>query len=232
MIRPVITLRRKRIIIDIDTQYDFLCASGKNPIRNHRRVLANIRRVMAWARHKNIRMISTAEVYEPGNGKDYCLDSTPGQQKVSYTLRDNCKVFPADGNTDLPRDIFKIYDQVVLNKRCENPFDEPRADRMLSELKADEFIIFGVTLESAVKSTALGLLMRKKHVTLINDAIGYHDKNSADIALRQIEAKGAKIIDSKQIFGSSHLRQVHACGCDRCMGLLSKEENGMASKTG
>ncbi|MCK5174881.1 MAG: hypothetical protein KAR47_15915, partial [Planctomycetes bacterium] len=59
MIRPAITLRRKRMIVDVDTQRDFFLASGAKCIRNHRRVLVNIRRVMAWSRLKNVRMVST-----------------------------------------------------------------------------------------------------------------------------------------------------------------------------
>jgi len=49
-------------LIDIDTQRDFLLAGGDACIRNHRKVLARIRRVMAWARRENIPIISTAEV--------------------------------------------------------------------------------------------------------------------------------------------------------------------------
>ena len=219
MIRPVITLRRKRILIDVDTQKDFFIADGAACIRNHRRVLANVRRVIAWARHKNVRMISTAlSSTEPG----CCTEGTPGQKKLHYTTRNKSILFPADGSTDLQREILHQYDQVILEKRCPDPFNEPRAERMLSEIRADELIVIGAVTEEAVKNTVLGLIARQKNVTVITDAIGSHNKNSAEITLRQMEAKGAKLIETKNLLGTSHLRLVGACKCDRCQGKLQK----------
>ena len=43
----------------------------------------------------------------------------------------------------------------------------------------------------------LGLLQRGKRVTVIIDAVGSHDKYAADVALRQMQAKGARIIGNK-----------------------------------
>lgn len=228
MIRPAITLRRKRVIVDIDTQKDYLLADGKACIRNHRRVLANIRRTMAWARRKNIRMISTAMVNKGTNGHP-CVVGTKGQQKISYTLRNNRTSFEADGCTDLPREILLKYDQVILDKRCTDPFDEPRADRMLSELRVDEFIIIGAITEDAIKATALGLLSRRKKVTILTDAVGTHNKDAAQVALRKMEAKGAKLKDTKALFGASDLRLVGACGCNRCRGKTQKKLTKTAS---
>jgi nicotinamidase-related amidase len=189
MILQLVRTRRKQILVDIDTQKDFLLVSGKSCIRNHRRVLANIRRVMAWARCHNVPIISTAEVYSNDNGNgtpSHCIDGTEGQQKIHYTLVDNRISLAADGSTDLPRDILRQYRQVILHKRCVDPFDEPRIDRLLSELRASEFILVGTSLEGAVKATALGLLQRGKRVTVIIDAIGSHNTSDAKLALRKM----------------------------------------------
>ena len=233
MIRPIITLRRRRIIIDVDTQKDFLLADGAACIRNHRRVIANIRRVMAWARLKNIRMISTAQIYNGngngnGNGSKskFCLAGTNGQKKLSYTIRNNHTSFAADGCTDLPREILREYDQVILHKRCFDPFEEPRAERMLSELRADEFVIIGAPTENAVKATALGLLSRNKNVTVLIDAVGSHNNNAANIAISQIQAKGAKTVETKVLCGASCLQFIGVCNCDRCQGRMRKKLAG------
>jgi len=222
MIRPIITLRRRRVIVDVDTQKDFFLASGKACIRNHRRVLANVRRVAAWGRLKNIRMISTAHICFGSNGQA-CISGSSGQEKISYTVRSRHTIFAADGSTDMPRDIFARFDQIILNKRCSDPFDEPRADRVFSELKVDEFIVIGAVTEDAVKATVLGLLARRKHVTLLTDAVGSHNKEAAEVAIRQMEAKGAKLTDSKAFIGPSCLRLVGACNCDRCRGRMGSK---------
>lgn len=221
MIRPIITLRRKRILVDIGIQRDFFLATSPDCVKNHRRVLANIRRIMAWARLKNIRQISTVRDFHTDNGSSQDTDQI-SLDKISYTLRKNRIIYSADGCTDLARDVLKQYDQVILHKRCDNPFKEPRADRMLSELRADEFLVIGALTESAVKATVLGLLARKKHVTVLTDALGSREKNAAEIALRQMQAKGAKLVEVKTMLGTSCLRQIGVCGCERCKGKLQK----------
>jgi len=95
---------------------------------------------------------------------------------------------------------------------------------MLSELRANEFVMIGGTVEGAVKATALGLLARRKNVTILTDAIGSRDKAAAQIALRKIEAKGAKLVETKALLGSSHLRMVGVCDCDRCRGRAHKPQ--------
>ena len=225
MILPLVRARRKQILIDIDTQKDFLLVNGKACVKNHRRVLANIRRMMAWARINAVPIVSIAEVNANNNGDsipNYCIDGTDGQRKVHYTLVNNRVSFTADGHTDLPRDILKQYNQVILHKRCIDPFDEPRIDRLLSEIRASEFVLVGTSLEGAIKATALGLLQRGKRVTIVIDATGSHNIREAKLAIRKMETKGAKVIETKRMAGSSHLRLVGACQCESCRGLARK----------
>jgi nicotinamidase-related amidase len=225
MILQLVKSRRKQILIDIDTQKDFLLANGKACIRNHRRVLAHIRRMMAWARSQHVPIISTAKVYPDNNGEStvgYCIDGTDGQKKVRYTLLKDRVSFAADGNTDLPRDMLRRHRQIILHKRCVDPFDEPRIDRLLSEVRASEFILVGSSLEGAVKMTALGLLQRGKKVTVIIDAVGTHNTKDAKLALRKMETKGATLIETKKLAGTSHLKQVGVCDCESCRGLARK----------
>ena len=226
MIRQLIRTRRRQILIDISTQKDLFLADGNACIGNHRRVLAHIRRVIAWARHGSIPIISTCEVYANNNGGEalnYCIDGTDGQRKIHYTLLKNRVSFAADGNTDLPRDILRRYRQVILHKRCTDPFDEPRIDRLLSEIWASEFILIGASAEGAVKATALGLLHRGKNVTVVVDAVGSHDKKAAKMAFRKMKAKGAKLIEAKKLAGTTHLRHVGICDCESCQGRVEKE---------
>ena len=120
MIRPIITLRKKRILVDVDTQRDLFVANGKACVRNHRRVLANIRRVMAWARRDHIRVISTAQVHLPdGHNGDFCIAGTDGICKLHYTLRNRHIVFESGDSTDLPRELLNEYDQIILCKRTD-----------------------------------------------------------------------------------------------------------------
>lgn len=225
MIRQLLKRRRGWILIDINTQRDFFLAEGAACIRNHRRVLSHIRRIMAWARAKHIPIISTCQIYPNNNGGseiDYCLDGTEGQKKIRYTLLNNRTGFPAGANTDLPVDIMRRYQQVIFYKRCADPFNEPRIERLLTEVRANEFVLIGAITEDAVKATALGLLQRGKKVSVVVDAIGSHNKREAELALRKMKAKGAKLIETKKFAGSSHLRSVGICHCEICRGQMRK----------
>jgi len=225
MIRQLTKRRRKRILIDIDTQRDLFLADGCACIRNHRRILARIRRIIAWARSNKIPVISTCEVYcgnGNGNGEYRCIDGTDGQKKIRYTLLRNRVSFPADGNTDLPTDLLQRYRQIILHKRSTNPFDEPRIERLLSEVWANEFVVIGACAEGAVKAMALGLLHRGKKVTVVVDAVGSHNKKEAHLAIRKMKAKGARLLETKKLAGTSHLRHIGVCGCESCQGRSEK----------
>ena len=233
MILQLIRTKRNQIIVDIDTQRDFLLAGGKACIGNHRRVLSHIRRVMAWARSRNVPIISTAEVHPNNNGNgqvDYCIDGTDGQKKIRYTLFNNRVSFAADGNTDLSRDMLRRYKQIILHKRCVDPFDEPRIDRLLSEVRANEFIIIGISLEGAVSAATLGLLQRRKQVTVVIDAVGSHNKREAKLALRKMETKGARLIETRRLAGVSHLKHIGICDCESCRRLGRKAAVGAPDK--
>lgn len=225
MIRQLLRARRKYILVDINTQKDFFLWGGNTCIRNHRRVLANVRRIMAWARHNNIRVISTCEVYPNNNGNgeiNYCIDGTEGQKKIHYTLLSNRTSFAADGSTDLPQDILRRHRQIVLYKRCVDPFEEPRIERLLTEVRADNFILIGASAEGAVKATALGLLQRGKRVSVVADAVGSVNRREARLAFRKMGAKGHKLIETKKLAGVSHLRHIGTCGCQSCRGRMRK----------
>jgi nicotinamidase-related amidase len=234
MMLQMVRAKRRQVLVDINTQRDFLLADGSACIRNHRRVLAHIRRVMAWARVRDIPIISTCEVYPDGNHNGvphYCVDGTTGQLKIGYTLVPNRVSFPADGNTDLPRDMLRRYQQVILHKRCMDPFDEPRIDRLLSEVCAAEFILIGVCAEGAVKAAALGLLQRDKKVSVVIDAVGYHDNREAKMAFRKMEAKGASLIDTRKLAGLSRLRLVGICRCESCQRMYQKAMLGVPQES-
>ena len=226
MIRQLLKRNRRQILIDVNTQKDFLLAHGSVCVRNHRRVLVNIRRIVAWARKNNVSVISTCEVYPNHNGAsamDHCLDGSDGQKKIRYTILDDHADFPADGHSDLPLDVLRKHRQIILHKRSTDPFSEPRIERLLSEVWADEFILIGASTEGAVEAMALGLLQRGRKVKIVVDAIGSHDIRRARLALRKMEAKGAKPIETKKLAGTSHLRQVGICNCNACQMIRKKD---------
>lgn len=196
-------MKLSRVLIDVATQRDFLADAGSLPVRNRAALLPRIRRVMAWARVSRIPVISALESHrdtDSHNGRPrFCLDDTWGQQKLAYTLLASHTLLEVDNTFHVPRDVFRRYRQVILRKRTEDFFSNPKADRLLTELQAGEFYLFGVGLESGVKLVALGLRARGKAVTLIRDACGYWNTDAAEMALRQLDAKGVRLITADEL---------------------------------
>ena len=77
---------------------------------------------------------------------------------------------------------------------------------MLTEMEADEFILLGSLVEGAIKAIALGLLARLKNVMVLVDATCSDNKHTAKLALRHMQTKGAKLIDTQTLLASSTLR--------------------------
>lgn len=200
MIRPAIPLNQKQIVVDVDTQKHFFLDNSPVCVRDHLSVLANIRRVMAWVRMRHIHMVSTVQMF-PGNVIHHNSSKAGGisLKKINCSLHSQRISFDATDYTDLPGKILKQYDQVILYKRCFDPFEEPRADRILTESEADEFILIGAPTEGAVRATALGLLHRQKKVTVLVNATGSLNVASGKRALRHMRAKGA-ILTNTNVF--------------------------------
>lgn len=189
---------REYILVDIDTQSDFLLAEGSRCIRNHRRVIEKIRRMMAWARFNNIKVISTCRILP---------DKSDAGGKISYTLLNHRFSFPATDCTDLPRDLLHRYQQIIVQKRCINPFDERLIHRILSELQAEKFILIGANIENAISVTAQGFLQRGSRIIIVTDAFGSYNVKKRKLEFRKMKEKGAKFIETRNLAGNSSLRK-------------------------
>ena len=220
MLRQLIRAKRRQVIIDLNTQNDFFMPDGAIRVRHPQQIAANIRRILAWARAKKIHVISASLVHPSNIGiNDYCLDGTRGQRKLGITLLADRITFPADNDMNLPVDILREYQQIVLNMRTADPFEEPRIERLLSEMEFTNFILIGAAAEETVKMTALGLLQRGKHVTVISDAVGSIDGPEGKIAIHKMRAKGARVIETRNLAGRSHLRHFVDSRCKTCSNL-------------
>ena len=192
---------RSYLLIDIDTQRAFLLAQSDACVKNHRKISASIRSVMAWARRENIKIISINGIScnkNSCNNANYHL-GTDGLKKIRYTLLGNRASFSADDSNFVPVDLVQQHKQLILHRRCIDPFDEPKIDRLLTEIQADEYILIGIGAENAIKATVLGLLQRGKSVRVVVDALGSHNFKEAKMALLMMKTKGAKLITSKSL---------------------------------
>lgn len=220
------------VLVDLNTQRDFLEEGAACPIRNRSEVVAAGRRVIAWAKWNHVPVISSIDAHRRGeNTHDgfptHCLDGSRGQQKVGWTLFGSRVRIEADNTLAAPTDLFKAYQQVIFRKRTHDLFGNPKADRFLTQLACEEFILSGVGLEYSIESLALGLLARNRRVTVVADCCGYWNPSEADLALRRIHAKGGNLTTVENLVRRRLCRRVRYPL--RLNGNVSKPQNGRSS---
>jgi nicotinamidase-related amidase len=192
------------VVVDLNTQHDFCALDGADPVANVEGLIPALRRIVAWAKWNRAPVISSIESHRPNEFTEHdhascCVDGSPGQQKMDFTLLHPSAQIEVDNTLSCPVDLFRKYQQVIFRKRTEDLLRNPKADCFLNQLPTDDFIIFGVSLETSIKALALALRARDKRATIVVDACGYWNKGTADLALRQVAAKGAQLLTLSEL---------------------------------
>jgi len=186
------------VVVDLNTQHDYCAVDGADPVRNIETLVPALRQVVAWAKWYGAPVISSVESHRSSElvndaHAGCCRDGSPGQRKIDFTVFPHSARIEVDNTLCCPLDLFRQYQQVLFRKRSDDLLGNPKADRFLNQLPASEFVLFGVGLESSIKALALTLLARHRNTTIVLDACGYWNKSAADLAVRQVLAKGAKL---------------------------------------
>ncbi len=192
------------ILIDMNTQRDFLDAEGSFPAANREPLLRNLRKVFALAQQYHLPIISAVDSHretEPAHHgfPKHCVEGTPGENKLAFTLLQKRIFVEANNSLDLPFNLLQQHRQVVLRRRTTDFLDNPKADRLLSGLQPRMFIVFGVGLERSIRRLILCLLARGRAVGFIGETCGYWNETDADLATRLMLAKGAQLLDLSEL---------------------------------
>ena len=200
------------VLVDVNTQHDFCDSAGAFPVANIPSLIPALRRIIAWAKRNHVPLVSSLESHRPMELSDsgtpiHCVDGSSGQRKLEFTLFSARTNIEVDNTFSVPCDLFHRWQQVIFRKRSDDLLLNPKADRLLTQLPVREFLVVGTGLEGSVKAIALALLARGKPVSVVVDACGYWSRGTAELALRQLAAKGAELIDV----------------CDLCRRKLNRE---------
>lgn len=200
------SVKWSRVLVDVCVQRDFLDTGAILQVCNHERLIANLRRIFHWAKLNGLGVVSSVESHRPTEMPKgfplHCIDDTPGQRKPPFALLEPWFLIEADNCLSLPPDLCTTYRQLIFRKRGRDVLGNPKADRFLTHLTPDEFILCGVGLERPIRVLALGLLARHKRVTVVADACGFWSAADADLSQRQLAAKGIKLVTTEELVAS------------------------------
>jgi len=170
----------KTVFFDIDTQIDFMFPAGALYVPGAERILPAISQLNQCAE-----IVVSTMCAHTGNDPEFrqwpphCIVGTTGQLKPQSTLR-------ASG-------------QIILEKQQLDLFTNPNLPKLLQELSADEYVVYGVVTEYCVRLAALGLLETGKPVTLVTDAIQSLRAADGESTLQAFTAGGGKLATSSKL---------------------------------
>jgi nicotinamidase-related amidase len=196
-----------RILVDMNTQCDLLLPQGAVPVINRFEVLANTRRIMNWVRTESLPVISSMECRRIGEFSrglpPYCVDRSSGQCKVPITLLPRRLIVHNDITHDIPPNPFLSFQQVILVKRSHDFLQNPKVDRLFQNISANHLVFFGAVAERCVKSAVMSLIARRQSVGVVTDACGAWSAAAADMAMRQMDAKGAVLLTTDELISGA-----------------------------
>ncbi|MBS3733799.1 MAG: isochorismatase family protein [Phycisphaerae bacterium] len=129
----------------------------------------------------------------------HCVEDTDGERKLLRTVRPKRINLGLRNVTDLPRDLFDEYDQVIFEKRHTDPFRHAAAERLISELPTATFVLCGAGVAGGMCQTAVGLRNRGHSVIVAADAAYEVAPDRAQAAYDRMEAKGVVFAPTEKI---------------------------------
>jgi nicotinamidase/pyrazinamidase len=193
----------KTIFVDVDTQLDFIFPAGALYAPGAENITETLRRLTYYASQSDIKIISTADAHSENDvefkvWKPHCVAGTTGQLKLTATIVGKPYVLSSrEGALELPA--ASRAQQIVVEKQNVNCFTNPNLVPLLKTFEPSRFVVYGVVTEVCVLHAAEGLLNAGYDVDLVSDAIWPFAPNAADLAIKQLLARGARLTSTAEI---------------------------------
>lgn len=180
------------VIADIDTQKDFMDATGALYVPGAESIKTNLRRLTEYAEQNNIFIYKTQDAHHEEDGElqrnggpfpDHCMEGSEGALSIPETCSESgCSIY---------------------YKRCPDVFDEglgsPDFENDMKE--RTEVVVYGVATDYCIKAAVLGL--RRLHLTVyvVDDAIAGVAVKSAIEAINEMADAGAIFVSTDHVLG-------------------------------
>ncbi|MBZ5620453.1 MAG: cysteine hydrolase [Acidobacteriia bacterium] len=197
----------KTVFFDVDSQLDFLYPAGALYVPAAERIVPAIARLNRFAAEHRIAVISTTDAHAENDPEfaawpPHCISGTTGQHKAERTLLEKRVVVP---NRQCEFALDGVQ-QVVVEKQTVDVFLAPNLSRVIEQLEADRFVVYGVVTEICVLFAARGLLKAGKPVTVVTDAVAALKAEDSARALDEIRMFGGALATVGQVLAPGWCR--------------------------
>jgi len=162
----------KTVFFDVDTQLDFMYPSGALYVPGAEKIAEQIAALNQFAGAQGIPLVSTMDAHTENDPEfqawpPHCVAGCIGQHKPEATLLSRRVLVP-----NKPCDLaIENGQQMLLEKQTFDCFTNVNLTRLLEQLGAERYVVYGVVTEICVKLAASGLLKTGKRVELVTDAV-------------------------------------------------------------
>ena len=186
----------KTIFFDVDNQIDFLYPAGALYVPGAEDLVKGVAELTNFASANQIQIISTADAHSENDPefkawKPHCVVETTGQRKAVGTLLPNAAVLSTAPNAfEAAANTFINAPQIIVEKQNIDCFTNPNLRPLLTQLKAERYVVYGVVTEVCVRCAVLGLLETGARVELVTDAIKSLSQEAERETIKEFEARG------------------------------------------
>jgi len=190
-------MRESLVLLDVDTQVDFMLPSGSLYVPRAEEIVPNLKRLMAWAEEHKVPIISSADAHPPDDPSfaqwpPHCVVGTPGQERIPETRLPQAIVVPnRPGAFTLPQE---WVGQTIVEKQEYDVSTNVNFEAILESLGPRRWIVFGVATEYCVLSSVMALRRRGYAVDLVVDAIKPITDEGGLRALNEMAAAGTRLV--------------------------------------
>ena len=197
-----LAVKQPQVFLDVDTQADFMLASGSLYVPGAEAIIPNLKRLMSHAREQGIPVLSSADAHPPddpsfGQWPPHCVIGTPGQQRIPETLFPSPTVVPNRLGAFVARKEWS--GQTIVEKQEYDVSTNVNFDAILASLGRRRFVVFGVATEYCVLSSTLALRQRGLTVDLVVDAIKAITEEGGRKALQEMTAAGVRLVKTAEV---------------------------------
>jgi nicotinamidase/pyrazinamidase len=186
-------LAGRLVFVDIDTQRDFLDASGAVYIAGSEAILGSLGRLTQFALSHQVPILATACSHEPDDPElkrfpAHCMSGTTGEKRVAATAVAG-SVILAIGE----RLTGEIPPHLTVQKREIDVFSRPDAGELIARYNQARptFVVYGVATDYCVSAAVTGLLNAGCRVAIVADAIRAIDAAVEPAVLTALVNRGA-----------------------------------------
>ena len=204
-----------KIFWDVDTQVDFMHASGRLYVPDSEAIIPVLARLTDYAHREGIRILASADDHVPGHRElsvtpdwketfpEHCMRGTPGQRKISETrLHHPMVIEPAPRDpVALAAEVTAHRGDLLFHKHWFDVFTNPNLLPVLDALAPPGIVLYGVALDVCDRYAVEGLLAHRPGipVTLVTDAVRAIDAGAAPGLLEDWQRRGVRLATSAEV---------------------------------